>query len=160
MLHKGTMPPRYISVAFMLFMLSGLAAPQNLPDSPGVTVGLFPSAALAAGVVTMPPPAALGPWINPTVADAPYWSSTAALFATTLANVELTTRCSEQHTCLTQIAPGSTRLTLYAYTLPTDLLVSYLSYKLKGKTHFWIVPQVLLTGANLFSAGRSYGRIR
>jgi hypothetical protein len=155
------MPRKYIVVAIALFLLSGVVVAQQLPDAPSVIVGRFPpTPGFSTTRSTTPPVAAIAPVIEPTVADVTYWISTSALVGTTFVNVEITARCAEQHTCLTQIAPSSTRLKLYAYTLPTDLLVSYLSYKLKSKTRWWIVPQVILTGANLFSAGRSYGRIQ
>jgi hypothetical protein len=151
----------FSAVVAGLFVLSGMGLAQNLPDAPSVNVGTFPSArSTVSHVMPSTPIAATKPLIDPTVADATYWASTSALFATTFVNVELTTRCSEEHTCLTWIAPGSTRQTLYAYTLPTDVLVSFLSYKLKRRVRWWMVPQVVLTSGNIFSAGRSYGRIR
>jgi hypothetical protein len=109
-------------------------------------------------------PAARRPWIDPYVADFAYWDSTFALVGTTVLNVEMTARCSERGTCLTWIASGSaagsTHLRLYAYTLPADAAFSYLAYRLKPKHKWWMVPNALVTAANLFSAGRSYGRLQ
>jgi hypothetical protein len=161
------MSERHLSVLITLLLLGGLSVAQSLPDAPGIsdtpaiTVGSFPPAQQVGhpfnhGAIA----AAEGPLIEPTVADAHYWASTLALVGTTIANVELTARCSERHTCLTEISPGSTRATLYAYTLPTDLILSCVSYKLKKTTRWWMVPQLVFTGANLFSAGRSYGRLQ
>lgn len=151
-----------------LFLLTAFGVAQDLPDSPGVTVGVFTSNRVAASSTTNRPslsggaaPAGKGPWIDFRIADISYWNSTAALVGTTIANVELTSRCAEQRTCLTEIAPNTTRGRLYLYTLPTDLALSYISYRLKGRgVHGWWLPQVMFAGANLFSAGRSYGRIK
>ena len=146
-------------------------APQidpQVPDAPGVTVGTFPAvepwiksewaSSKKSGAA---PVAAKAPRIDPQVADSSYWAATASLAGTTVANVELTARCEEEGTCLTWINPGkgSDRGRLYAYTVPSNFALDYLAYKLKGKTRFWIVPQMAFTAANLFSAGRSYGRI-
>ncbi len=140
----------------------------HVPDAPKVTVGTFPSAepwvksewvrSKKSGEV---PVAAEAPPIDPHVADASYWAATTALATTTVANVELTARCQEEGTCLTWINPGkgSDRGRLYAYTIPSNFALDYLAYKLKGKTRLWILPQMAFTAANLFSAGRSYGRI-
>jgi hypothetical protein len=147
-----------IVIAFLL--LSGLAVAQDLPDAPSATAGDFSSAAfLNRPVMTGASVAATAPRINPNILDAAYWTSTSALVGTTITNVELTTRCAEKHTCLTSIAPGSTRLKLYAYTLPTDALLSYATYELKARTHWWPVPDLVFTAANIFSAGRSFGRV-
>jgi hypothetical protein len=146
-------------IATAVLFVSQVGFAQELPDAPSFTMGLFPSIK-SANNRSMPAPAGRAPFIDPRIADLSYWSSTAALFATTIVNVELTARCSKEHTCMTVIDPGIGRGRMYAYTLPTDFLVSYLAYRLKPKTHLWIVPQIVLTGGNLFSAGRSYGRIR
>jgi hypothetical protein len=149
-------------IATAVLFVSQFGFAQDLPDSPSVTMGLFPSieSANKTNKRNIPAPAGRGPFIDGDVADLSYWSSTAALFATTIVNVEMTARCSREHTCMTAIDSGIGRGRMYAYTLPTDFLVSYLAYRLKPKTHLWIVPQIALTGGNLFSAGRSYGRIR
>jgi hypothetical protein len=112
----------------------------------------------------MPVAAAKGPLINPEIADDPYLGYMSAMWGSTILNVEMTARCSARGTCLTWIASGSasgsTRGKLYAYTLPTDAALTYLTYKLKAKTRWWVLPPVLVTAANLFSAGRSYGRLQ
>jgi hypothetical protein len=161
----------YLLVMIALLMTAGvgLAQDQNLPDAPGVAVGSFPSAptwsksALAtttrAGGV---PVDARAPWIDPRIADSAYWSATAALGGSTIANVELTVRCEAAGTCLTWLngVKQSDRGRLYAYTLPSNVALDYLAYKMKGKTRFWILPQMAFTVANVFSAGRSYGRLQ
>jgi hypothetical protein len=146
-------------IATAVLFVSQVGFAQQLPDAPSFTMGLFPSIK-SANKSGIPAPAGRAPFIDGRVADLSYWSSTAALFATTIVNVELTARCSRERSCMTEIDPGVGRGRMYAYTLPTDFLISYLAYRLKPKTHLWIVPQIALTGGNLFSAGRSYGRIR
>lgn len=163
------MPLKLIIVVTLLLLFAGIGFAQDLPDSPGVVVGSFspgpnPSPRSSSSGATQTPPAAKRPFIDPQVADDPYWEFTGALLGATILNVEMTARCSERGTCLTWIASGSasgsTRLKLYAYTLPADAAVSFLAYKLKGKTRLWVLPQALATAANLFSAGRSYGRLQ
>jgi hypothetical protein len=165
---ENNMPRKHSTVIIALLLLTAFGVAQELPDAPGVTVGVFPPNGLAnrsnvskSSILRGAPPAGKGPWIDPTIADANYWHSTAALFGSTIINVEMTARCSEEHTCLTQISPGSARAKLYLYTLPADVGLSYLAYRLKGRgSHWWSVPQVVFTAANLFSAGRSYGRVQ
>jgi hypothetical protein len=164
--------PSKLSIIVALFILSGIALAQDLPDAPSVAVGSFPIAANgnAAAVPSssstyVAPPAAKGPWIDPQVADGAYWSYSSALLGSTILNVEMTARCSQRGSCLTWIldgaSAGSARLQLYAYTLPTDAAVSYLAYVLKRRnSKWWVVPPALFTAANFFSAGRSYSRLQ
>lgn len=156
------MPRRFsITTIILLLLLTGVGIAQELPDAPGVQVGTFPSPkSLTKFSKNGAPVAAQRPLVDPTIADSAYWTSTGALFATTFVNVEMTARCVEQHTCLSSIAPNASRGRLYAYTLPTDGLLSFLSYKLKSKRRWWALPELTFTTGNLFSAGRSYGRLR
>jgi hypothetical protein len=160
------MPHKYFVVVIALLLQSGIGLAQDLPEAPSVTMG-FPSSQVGSTSAVSRPSnfgevaiAAKRPWIDMKIADSTYWASTFALVGSTIVNVEMTARCSEQGTCLTQIAPSSSRVKLYAYTLPTDVALSYLAYRLKGKTRLWALPQMIFTAANLFSAGRSYGRIQ
>lgn len=156
--HKS---PRNLILMFVaaLFLFSGIGHTQQLPDAPSVAVGAFPSPelkpepAVSRGMI-----AAKAPLID--VSDPAYWTASAALLGSTIINVEFTARCAQEHTCLTSIAPDASRARLYAYTLSTDAALSFLSYKLRGKSRWWMLPQVIFTSANLFSAGRSYGRLR
>jgi hypothetical protein len=156
---------KYIPALLTLLLFGAAVAAQELPDAPSVAVGSFPAAASmnvassSSASTSGALPAAKKPWIDPTVADAPYWGATFALVSTTIVNVEMTARCSEQHLCLTYFASGASRLDLYAYTLPVDAAVSYLTYKMKKKNRLWILPDALISAANLFSAGRSYDRL-
>jgi hypothetical protein len=153
-----------------LLLSHAAALSQNLPDAPSVTANSSPApqgdsmARAEKHWGSSAAPAARRPWIDPYVADFAYWDSTFALVGTTVLNVEMTARCSERGTCLTWIASGSaagsTHLRLYAYTLPADAAFSYLAYRLKPKHKWWMVPNALVTAANLFSAGRSYGRLQ
>lgn len=153
---------KFITILIAPVLLIGMGVAQDLPDAPSVARNSFPSA--AAGITSTTtvetPAAARGPLVDLTIADSSYWGATFGLVSTTIVNVELTARCSERHTCLTWIANGPSRIELYAYTLPTDVALSYLTYKLKRKTRLWILPDALFTAANLFSAGRSYDRLQ
>lgn len=154
------MPHRCSTVIAVLLSLSGFTLAQSFPDAPSATSSVPSSTLVASKPKTSGAwAAARGPWLDTRNADVSYWNSTAALFGTTILNVELTARCAEQHTCLTSIAPYSTRGELYAYTLPTDVALSILSLKLKNGHRWWMIPQVTFTAGNLFSAGRSYGRL-
>lgn len=152
---------KFITLLIMPVLLIGMGGAQALPDAPSVALGAFPpSNATAMSTSYVTPSAGRKPLVDPAVADGSYWGSTFALVSSTIVNVEITARCSEEHTCLTWIANGPSRIDLYAYTLPTDAALSYLSYKLKSKTRFWMLPDALFTAANLFSAGRSYDRLQ
>jgi hypothetical protein len=157
---------KYILVLLTLYLLSTAATAQEVSDAPSAAVGSFPSApslnvASSSNISsTGASAAAKKPWIDLTVADAPYWNTTLALVGSTIVNVEFTARCSEEHTCLGYFAKGASRADLYAYTLPVDAGLSYLTYKMKKKTRLWILPDILVSAANLFSAGRSYDRLQ
>jgi hypothetical protein len=165
---ENNMIRKYLTTAITLLLLSAIGFAQNLPDAPNVAESTFPSAKTNTFAGSTPTvsrdyaAAAKKPWIDLNVADATYWDSTLALVGSTVVNVEITARCSKEHTCLTWIANTPSRGQLYAYTLPVDGALSYLAYKLKGKgkTGLWMLPQMTFTAANLFSAGRSYGRIQ
>ncbi len=151
---------KYPTTIVVLLSLSIGGIAQNLPDAPSTTLGNVSSNGIESKpVIKGAAPAGRGPWLD--MADSRYWAATTALFGTTIVNVEMTARCAEQRTCLTEIAPGSNRAKLYAYTLPTDVALSILAYKLKSRSRWlWALPPLAFTAANLFSAGRSYGRIR
>jgi hypothetical protein len=156
---------RQLLCTITLLLWGGIATAQILPDAPSVATGAFPSPAIESGQTVVNAskpgavPAARGPWIDPKVADLNYWGATSALLGTTILNVDLTARCASQRTCLTWLASDSTKRDLYLYTLPTDAALSYLTYKLKAKRRWWILPDAVFTAANIFSAGRSYGRL-
>lgn len=167
---KTNVSHKHFLLPLILLTSFGVSLAQNLPDAPSVAVSTFPA---ATGSSLSGPnsssyqgaaPSAKAPFIDLQIADSAYWDYTAALTGSTILNVEMTARCSERGTCLTWIAAGSaegsTRLRLYAYTLPADAAISWLTYKLKRKTRLWILPPALVTAANLFSAGRSYGRLQ
>jgi hypothetical protein len=152
------------SILIIALLLCGVATAQNFPDAPGVSSSTSTSATGSQATFenasqSGAPAAARKPWIDPKTADLNYWGATSALLGTTVLNVELTARCANQHTCLTFIASSSTERDLYLYTLPTDAALSYLTYKLKAKKRWWILPDAIVSAANIFSAGRSYGRL-
>ena len=150
-----------ITTIVLLSSLSRFGLAQSPPDAPSAQVDVAPSTSFQTSYRNDGPAApARRPWLDPMTADSTYWATTGGLFSTTFVNVEMTARCAEQHTCLTGIATGSSRLKLYAYTLPADIALSYLTYKLKPTKRWWAVPDLIFTAANLFSAGRSYDRIR
>src|ERR1700686_1812369 len=106
---------QFLVACMLLLALGGLGFAQDLPDAPSATTAVsqksrnkhqFEGAA----------PAARGSWLSSriflmdsTTANSTYWASTLTLFGTTIVNVETTSRCAAERTCLTMIDPGATR---------------------------------------------------
>jgi hypothetical protein len=95
------------------------------------------------------------------VADWKYLGLTGGMFGASLANVDLTHRCEAEGTCSFLPHPLSRRAFMYGIGIPADFGIAYVSYRLK-KNHnsFWIVPEVLVTGANLYVAAHSWSRLK
>jgi hypothetical protein len=95
------------------------------------------------------------------VADWKYMGLTGGMFAAAIANTELTQRCLNQGTCTFFPSALSSRAAMYGVGIPADAAVAYLSYRLKRNHNpFWIVPEALFTGANLYVAAHSWGRLK
>ena len=95
------------------------------------------------------------------VADWKYLGLTGGMFAATVANTELTQRCLSQSTCTFFPSALSSRAAMYGVGMPADAAVAYFSYRLKRNHNpFWIVPEALFTGANLYVAAHSWSRVK
>lgn len=147
-----------MAIAVLAFGSLRVVHAQGLPDAPHISRA-SPQRDTRRFHREIPPTAARQPWFDTREIDSSYWASTTALIGATVLNVELTAHCSEQGTCL-HVIGNKSRATLYAYTLPVDVIVSLVSLHFKSNNKAWYLPQALLTGASMFSAGRSYGRLR
>jgi hypothetical protein len=95
------------------------------------------------------------------VVDWKYAALTGGMFGASLANVDLTHRCEAEGTCSFLPYPLSRRAFMYGIGIPADLGIAYVSYRLKRNHNpFWIVPEVLVTGANLYVAAHSWSRLK
>ena len=134
----------------LVMMLGTMGWAGDLPDAPSAT-----------GKQEKPVvPAHAGSLAPADVGDAQYWTMSGALVAATVANVELSSRCIQQRTCMT-FSPVERRRSLYAIALPVDAGLMLLSYKLKADEHkWWFVPISLFTAGHSYSAIRSAQHIR
>jgi hypothetical protein len=95
------------------------------------------------------------------VIDWKYMGLTGGMFAATVANTELTQRCLDQGTCTFFPSALSSRAAMYGVGISADAAVAYFSYRLKRDHNpFWIVPEALFTGANLYVAAHSWSRLK
>jgi hypothetical protein len=146
------------------------ASDAGLPDAPSATesqdssyCGATPVQALQRHSYAGAAPATRGGsfGVDRRVADWEYVGLTGGMFAATVANTELTQRCLSQSTCTFFPSALSSRAAMYGVGIPADAAVAYFSYRLK-KNHnrFWIVPEALFTGANLYVAAHSWSRVK
>ena len=87
------------------------------------------------------------------VATLPYWATTAAVFGSNVAAIELLQSCLAGKRC--QSVPGAmqSRGAMYGVGLPVAAGVSYLGYFLKKKhKRWWYVPAAMATSFDLYFA--------
>ena len=83
------------------------------------------------------------------------------MFGASVLNAELTERCITQKTCSFLPSFLSSRTAMYGIGIPADFAVAYLSYRMKRKHNpLWILPEALVTGANIYVAAHSWRRIK
>jgi len=161
-------------VAFSILALTSVlplrASDAGLPDAPSASQTQDSAPTLSAPVRTSnrhyyqgAAPAARGGrfGVDRSVIDLKYSALTGAMFGASVADAMLTHRCEAEGTCSFLPYPTSRRAFMYGVGIPADIGVAYLSYRLK-KNHnpMWIVPEVLVTGANLFVAAHSWKRLK
>ena len=149
----------------LLLLLAPIAWCQQLPDAPEIArdqaARLYSEAASwpTAGNTSATPAAAANNVRKP-VADRAFWATSAVVFASTVANVELSHRCVEQHRCSLEQLPSKSRAGMYAVALPIDIGTAFLGYKLKQRSRrWWFVPATLLTVAQTYSLTHAARRI-
>jgi hypothetical protein len=146
------------------------AADAGLPDAPSTSQNQDPGQNLAASARSAnkhyyqgASPAGRGGAFGADqhVIDWKYSSLTGAMFAASVANAEMTHRCMAQKTCNFVPSALSSRVAMYGIGIPADFAVAYVSYRLKkGHNWFWIVPEAMITGANLYVAAHSWNRLK
>jgi hypothetical protein len=151
-----------ISILALTSVVPLRASEAGLPDAPSASQSAAPPAPTSnQHYYQGAPPAAKGGefGVDRSVIDWKYASLTGAMFGASVADVQVTHRCEAEGTCNFLPYPLSRRA--YMYGIPADLGVAYLSYRLKRKHNsMWIVPEALVTGANLFVGIHSWRRIK
>ena len=160
-----------LAACFCALLLSVSLQAQNvsaIADAPSVTaLHLLPSRSVAGAPSVIaaafdtsaqsalaeqpapPPPGSSRGWEAPVV-DRPFAFSTLALFASSIADVELTTRCMSNGYCTAVPDTLRSRARLYAVGLPLDLGVTYVGYYLKKHNKkFWFMPGGAVTAGNV-----------
>jgi hypothetical protein len=91
-----------------------------------------------------------------------YWSLTGAMFSMSIANAELTERCEKEKKCNFLPSALSGRAGMYGVGIPADIVIAYMSYRLKKRNHrwLWIVPEAMSAGANFYVGLHSWNRLR
>jgi ABC-type cobalt transport system substrate-binding protein len=108
-----------------------------LPDAPSVETRRPAS----------PPPAAVQLFSPESV------MVTSMLFSSSIANVELTTRCLENGACTKVPSALRSRGALYGVSLPADVGITVLGYYLRRSGHrWWFVPAAMFTVGNAIYA--------
>jgi hypothetical protein len=75
------------------------------------------------------------------------------MFSSSIANVELTTRCFRGGACTAIPGPLRSRGALYGVGLPIDVAVTVMGYRLKRAGHrWWFVPAAAVTAGNIIYA--------
>ena len=100
---------------------------------------------------TSAPPSAIGPiGQGDVVMDQHFMLVNGLMFTSSIANVELTTRCFNSGACSALPGPLRSRGALYSLGLPIDLGVTVLGYHLKRSGHrWWFVPAAAVTAGNV-----------
>jgi len=140
---------------------------SSLPDPPSASAEGAPAVPpelappVSPGSSRGPAPAGRGGWSEWPAADAKLWGMTGLLGASSIANVELSLRCTWQHSCAYVPVPLRRRAALYGIGLPTDAGLSYLTLRMKAdRSRFWWLPDALATAANAYVGVHAAHRLR
>jgi len=140
---------------------------SSLPDAPSACTedasAAPPESAppVSPGSSRGPAPAGRGGWSEFHAADARLWGMTGLLGASSIANVELSLRCTWQHSCAYVPVPLRRRAALYGIGLPTDAGLSYVTLRMKAsRWRFWWLPDALATAANGYVGVHAAHRLR
>lgn len=146
--------------------IGGVGNESELPDAPSATKPDTSAGEPAPSPVVKreshgAAPAAMGgPFgVDGRVADRKYLALTGAMFSASIADAELTLRCSKQGTCAYVPPSLRSRAALYGIGIPADLGIAYLTYYMKRKhSPIWYVPAALVTAANIYVGVHAYRR--
>ena len=123
-------------------MASAASPSMPLPDAPS-----------AQRRSSAAPPSGLAPIANPEVKDKQFFLVNGVMFASSIANVELTARCFNSGACTAVPGPLRSRGALYGLGLPADVGATVLGYYLKRSGHrWWFVPAAAVTAGNVVYA--------
>lgn len=98
-----------------------------------------------------PPPAASAPVLMGSEAlDSRFVAVNELMLTSSIANVELTTRCMNSGACADVPGPFRSRAALYGIGLPVEFGVAVLDYRLRRSGHrWWFVPAAIVTVGNV-----------
>jgi hypothetical protein len=159
------MEPSRTQLLLLIVCLFVIAVPvlaQTGATPTTVAVAGDPNLALPDAPSPAPKSAGSNPWaaVRPTAQgkqimamDKEFALVNGLMFGSSIANVELTTRCLENGAC-TMVPSGlRSRKRLYAVSLPADVGITALGYYLKRSGHrWWFVPAALVTAGNAIYA--------
>ena len=155
--------PTVLGAGQAMHAASGECA-NSLPDAPGFTQtdqDPAPASWWRRSSRVGAPAAGSGLRFDSPVSDGRFWEVNAAMFSSSIVNVEMATRCLAQKTCADVPSPCRSRWAMYGLGLPADGAVSYLGYYLKRRgNRWWFVPSVAVTFANAYVAYHWAGRVR
>jgi hypothetical protein len=104
----------------------------------------------APSAVSQPAPSVIAPISVPVTRDKYFMLANGLMFSSSIANVELTSRCFSGGACAALPGPFRSRGALYGVGLPVDLAVAVMSYRLKRSEHrWWFVPAAAVTAGNI-----------
>jgi len=130
-------------------VLAQTPIPITLASSEGPSNPL-PEAPSAARKSAPAPPAAAGPIAGAETQDLHFMLVSGMMFSSSIANVELTTRCFRGGACTAIPGPLRSRGALYGVGLPIDIAVTVMGYRLKRAGHlWWFVPAAAVTAGNI-----------
>jgi hypothetical protein len=96
------------------------------------------------------PSGAVAPIAVPETRDMQFMLVNGLMFSSSIANVELTTRCLHGGACTAVPGPLRSRGALYGVGLPVDVAVTVIGYGLKSSGHrWWSVPAAVVTAGNI-----------
>ena len=155
------MKPSRMQLLLLIASLFAIAAPVLAQTStPPVTRATassntpLPDAPSSQRRSAAPPPSARGPIAEGEFAtDRQFMMVNGLMFGSSIANVELTTRCFNSGACSAVPGPLRSRGALYGLGLTTDVGVTVLGHYLKRSGHrWWFVPAAVVTVGNVVYA--------
>lgn len=125
-------------------------AQTSVPIPQASTEGSGNSLPYAPSTVSKAAPDAPTPISIPVTRDKYFMSVNGLMFGSSIANVELTTRCLISGACAALPGPLRSRATLYGVGLPIDVTLAVITYRLKrSERRWWFVPAAVVTAGNI-----------
>lgn len=144
---------KLLLIACLVASTASVWAQTSAPPITSATAedhSVFPEAPSATWKSTSPPPAAKAPVVDSGVLDTSFVAVNELMFSSSIANVELTTRCMNSGACADVPGPFRSRGALYGIGLPLEFGVALLEHRLRRSGHhWWSVPAAIVTTGNI-----------